>query len=134
MTVRYGKPPRRECRVGDTKLIKGVMHVRKERKDPRSRATVVSNGKVCYEWVPVNETERTFVLHPGNLTSIHDRSIHGIGSKQLVHLYRLERWPYARIIVVAPNETRAPAGTVIPESAIHLYPDPTGRYRVPGLD
>lgn len=129
MTVRYGKPPRRELSVGDTKLIKGVPHVRLERKDPQSRATVVSNGKVCYECVPVTETERTFVLHPGNLTSIHDRQVHGIGSKQLVHLYRLERWPYARIIV-APRQP----GTIIPESAIHLYPDPTGRYRVPGFD
>lgn len=54
MTVVYGPPSKPKPKVGDRKLIKGVMHVRQH--------VIIEgglshrHGKYHYEWVPVTES------------------------------------------------------------------------------
>ncbi len=52
----YYTPRRPKPQVGDTKLIKGVPHVRQLRyvRDPMSgkRTQLVRNGRTLFEWVP----------------------------------------------------------------------------------
>lgn len=45
-------PARKKPKAGDEKMIKGVLHVRKQAYSKEYGAHVVSNGRPVYEWVP----------------------------------------------------------------------------------
>ncbi len=66
----------------------------------------------------------TFILFPGFVLA-KDGDKHYIDHLRLRELYRLNRWPHARIVVSYPGDRRAtPQGW-------RFYPDSSGRYDVP---
>ena len=55
-------PARPKPKAGDTKTIRGVLHVRKQSRvevGPHRGALVMSYGRPVYEWVPVTNNEST---------------------------------------------------------------------------
>lgn len=58
ITIVYSRPPRKEPREGDRKMIKGVMHVRRAVviRECGRLMSLTSRGKQVYEWV----TEETY--------------------------------------------------------------------------
>ncbi len=67
-----------------------------------------------------------YALHSGYVRSKNDGELHFIAAKELVDLYGLRRKNY----VLVPHN--APMWR-IPDGAIHLYPDPSGRYELPAI-
>jgi hypothetical protein len=59
VTFTIGKPPRHRPRSGDTKVIRGVLHIRRQsmcRAWPGAKLSgLVNNGRPVYEWVRVDK-------------------------------------------------------------------------------
>ena len=68
-------------------------------------------------------TRKKYVVHPGWITSKNDGDRHFVSSNALVRLYG-----------VNPSECmiKYPTSAPAPEGMIHLYPDYSGEYLVPG--
>lgn len=48
-------PARKQPRAGDTKMIRGVLHVRRQARcqfGPHKGALLANNGRPVWEWVP----------------------------------------------------------------------------------
>lgn len=62
ITVRCGPAPKPRPKAGDKKIINGVEHVRVFRRVPENMphagAYVCSNGRPCFDWVPVAAKEK----------------------------------------------------------------------------
>lgn len=61
-------PSRPKPKVGDRRMLRGVEHVRLlevVKSGPHKGAHVVSNGRPCFEWVPLDEAPTYLRDKPG---------------------------------------------------------------------
>ena len=61
-------PPRAKSKVGDRRMLRGVEHVRVfdvVKEGPYRGMQVVSNGRPCFEWVPLDEAPTYLRDKPG---------------------------------------------------------------------
>lgn len=65
--------------------------------------------------------EPRYVLHPGIVFSRTDGDVHHVGARRLADLYGVN----PRRAEVYDEHAR------YPDNAIHLYPDDSGRYKLP---
>lgn len=70
---------------------------------------------------------KRYRIHPGHVRSAHDGQEHYIPAHRLISLYRV---PPDECVIVDPER---PAPAALYQDLIPLRPDPTGRYRTPGM-
>lgn len=54
-------PTRAKPKAGDTKVIRGVLHIRRQERctdGPYRGALLVNNGRPVYEWVPAQQAKQ----------------------------------------------------------------------------
>ncbi len=73
----------------------------------------------------------TFVIHPGYVESRNDGQRHFIRASQLRELYRLDRFPKARVIIYDHTDERTTLGFTDRPEYVHLYPEGSGKYTLP---
>lgn len=68
-----------------------------------------------------------YILHPGHVISKHDKQRHYVVARELCQLYGVDR---ADCVVYQQRGPFDPFKAVPRD--IHLRPDPSGRYQLPG--
>lgn len=57
--------PRPKPKVGDRRMLRGVEYVRVLARDSRTGAYIVSGGRDCFEWMPLDEAPSYLRDRPG---------------------------------------------------------------------
>lgn len=67
-----------------------------------------------------------YVLHPGNVRSLHDKDVHFLSEQDLMELHGVD--PKDCVLYDLRNPFEA-AGFKNQEGDIHLFPRPDGKYK-----